>query len=408
VAKITIRFTDKLYPKQREAFFGAARLVCIEASTKAGKTVGALTWQIHQLISEAPGCAHLWVGPTFQQVKQVAFQRVLRWFATANQARLLDFNRSDLTIRFPNDSIWYFRGSDRPDHIYGPDYSSVVIDEASRCKNEAWPAVRSTTTATRGPLRFVGNVRGRRNWAYKLGQQVKQRSAAGDPSVDYHKLTAYDAVEAGVLDIREIESAQSELPPAVFRELYLAEPTDDGACPFDIRAIEAAFDPTAAAAFDHMSGLYGIDLARKQDYTAVAGIDDYGNSRTLRWTGVPWPQQYSKIASIVGSRRAFVDSTGVGDVVLPELHKHNVAANAYLFTSRSKQHLMEGLAMAIQEGRFKFSEPWLKEELESFQYEYRPGGVRYGAPEGMNDDGVCALALAGANRWRTGSLLLAN
>ena len=33
-------------------------------------------------------------------------------------------------------------------------------------------------------------------------------------------------------------------------------------------------------------------------------------------------------------------------------------------------------------------------ELEAFEYEYRQGGVRYSAPEGMHDDGVCALALA--------------
>jgi hypothetical protein len=33
--------------------------------------------------------------------------------------------------------------------------------------------------------------------------------------------------------------------------------------------------------------------------------------------------------------------------------------------------------------------------MDSFEYEYRPGGgVRYSAPAGLHDDGVVALALA--------------
>ncbi|GAG10318.1 unnamed protein product, partial [marine sediment metagenome] len=32
-------------------------------------------------------------------------------------------------------------------------------------------------------------------------------------------------------------------------------------------------------------------------------------------------------------------------------------------------------------------------ELEAFEYEYTRTGVRYSAPEGLNDDCVCALAL---------------
>jgi len=36
----------------------------------------------------------------------------------------------------------------------------------------------------------------------------------------------------------------------------------------------------------------------------------------------------------------------------------------------------------------------LAAECEAFEYVYTRTGVRYSGPEGMHDDGVCALALA--------------
>jgi hypothetical protein len=57
---------------------------------------------------------------------------------------------------------------------------------------------------------------------------------------------------------------------------------------------------------------------------------------------------------------------------------------------------MEGLAVAIQNQEILIhpSMTWLIDELESFEFLYTRTGVKYSAPEGMHDDGVCALALA--------------
>jgi hypothetical protein len=55
---------------------------------------------------------------------------------------------------------------------------------------------------------------------------------------------------------------------------------------------------------------------------------------------------------------------------------------------------MERLSLAIQRGEIRFPEGPIVTELEAFEYQYTRTGVRYGAPEGMHDDCVCALALA--------------
>jgi hypothetical protein len=55
---------------------------------------------------------------------------------------------------------------------------------------------------------------------------------------------------------------------------------------------------------------------------------------------------------------------------------------------------MEGLAGAIHRWEITYPDGPIVYELEAFQYEYTPSGVRYAAPVGMHDDCVSALALA--------------
>jgi len=204
---------------QLKAIFNDDRVSVTEASTKSGKTVSALAWLFEQAsVYGKPGRNYWWVAPVYPQSK-IAYRRLKRWLPR----ELLKTNEQDLTITLPNEAVIWFKGADRPDSLYGEDVYAAVIDEASRCKEEAWHAVRSTITATRGPVRIIGNVKGRTNWAYKLAQKAKR----GAPGYSYHRITAWDAVEAGILDRSEIEDAQSTLPEWVFRELYMAEAGDN-------------------------------------------------------------------------------------------------------------------------------------------------------------------------------------
>jgi hypothetical protein len=89
-----------------------------------------------------------------------------------------------------------------------------------------------------------------------------------------------------------------------------------------------------------------------------------------------------------------VDSTGVGDAVLESLQDGRNNFEGFKFTSTSKQQLMEGLRLAIQQRGVRFPDGVIVSELESFEFTYTRTGVRYSAPEGEFDDCVCALALA--------------
>lgn len=371
-----------MYQKQLEAMFCAERYGLIESSTKAGKTTSALLWLGEQAMLSKAGRNHWWVAPVADQAA-IAMGRLARGIPQS----LRKENKSKKTITLANGAVIWFKSGDKPDSLYGEDVYSCVIDEASRVKEGAWHAVRSTLTATRAPIRMIGNVRGRRNWFYKMCRKAE----AGDPSMHYAKIIAADAVAAGILSAEEVADAEATLPPEIFRELFFAEAGDDQGNPFGIVAIGKCVVP----GLSHLPvEVWGVDLAKSVDWTWAIGLDCNGNvAASERWQA-PWNVTRSRLVELIGDTPALVDSTGVGDPIVEDLQKECSRVEGFKFTSQSKQQLMEGLRSDIHQGLVHFPDGILRKELESYEYEYTAHGVKYTCPEGLHDDGVCALALA--------------
>ncbi len=371
----------RLYDKQHKAIFSPSRYAVIEASTKSGKTVGCLVWQAHKVLTDDKKRHHWWVAPVYGQ-SQIAYGRARRMF----DPKLYKPNDSEMKLSFTNGATWHFKSGEKPDNLYGEDVASAVIDEATRLREEAWHAVRSTLTATKGPIRIIGNVKGRKNWAYRLARMAE----AGEGDMSYAMLNCDDAISAHVIEQAEVDDAKRVLPDAVFRELYLCEPSDDEGNPFGLKAIRNCQR-------DGLQGTpvyFGVDLAKSIDYTVVCGLDEGGNVVQLDRFQADWQSTKKRVASAIGEQPALIDSTGVGDPIVEELSRERSNIEGFKFTSQTKQQIMEGLASALQGRDTAYSDKWLADELESFEYEYTRTGVRYSAPEGCHDDGVCAYALA--------------
>lgn len=387
-----------LYGKQEAAFFNDARYSCIEASTKAGKTHGALAWIAEQAhILGAPGRNFWWIAPVYGQAK-IAFERMKRALPPGTFTK----NESELSITLNcNGAIIVFKSGERPDNLFGEDVYAAVIDEASRLRAESWHAIRSTLTSTRGPVRMIGNVKGRKNWFYQLCRKAQ----AGQPGYYYDKITAYDAVAAGVLDAEEIEDAKEALPEGVFKELYLAEAAEDEGNPFGIKHIQEIYNPDAV--FD-ITMSYGFDLAKTYDWAVLLGLDGNGvESYFDRWQG-DIGASITRVDNEVQGKQCAVDATGMGMRPAEEFQAIGENYIPFTFTQPSKQLLMESLALAIQRHEITIRTEILKNELESFEYEYTRTGVRYTAPEGYHDDCVIALALANyakGNKLATGGFM---
>lgn len=379
----------KLYTKQQAALFCFERYSWIEGSTKSGKTAGSMAWLLEQaVLLGKDGREFWWVAPV-GSVAIIAFKRFKRGIDKFFIRKIIS-SKGDEHIVLINGAILRFKSAENPDSLYGEDVWAAVLDEASRMRFEAFIAIRSTLTATRGPIRIIGNVKGRKNWFY-LGCR---KAEAGEPGHTYQKITALDAVAAGVFPQEELDDARRALPDAVFRELYLCEPSDDGGNPFGLgyirRQIRAISNMPPVA--------FGVDLAKSVDWTVIIGLDRNGEVCSFDRFQLPWKETMDRVRLICGRTSTVLDSTGVGDPIVEGLQRETGGEGSNFrglkFSSSSKQMLMEGLAVAIQQSKVYYPDGAIVSELESFEYEYTRTGVRYTAPEGQHDDCVMSLALA--------------
>jgi len=275
-----------LYPKQEAALFDPARYAVVEASTKSGKTVGCIVWLHEQAaLYGGPGRNFWWVAP-IRPTARIAFRRLRRFLPP----RSFRSNETEMTITLRNGATIFFKGAEKPDSLYGEDVFAAVIDEASRVRAESWHAVRSTLTATRGPIRIIGNVKGRRNWAFKMARRAELGS---NPDYHYAKLTVWDAVEAGIFDEAEAEDARDVLPEAVFRELYLAEASDLEEAFFDVSRLGAVagYPSTAKLARGWDFAVSEPKPGVEPDYTVGAKLAQDGRRTyvvdVVRFRGAP-------------------------------------------------------------------------------------------------------------------------
>lgn len=339
-----------------------------------------------------------WVAPVFAQAK-IAYRRLKRGLPRETYTA----NASEMSLTLVNGAVIFFKSGDHPDTLYGEDVFAAVMDEASRIAEESWHALRSTLTATGGPVRIIGNVKGRKNWFFKLCRKAE----AGAPRMKYNKLTWRDAVGGGIMKAAEVEDAKAVLPDRVFKELYEAEPSEDGGNPFGAAAITSCVMPLSSG----VPVAWGWDLAKSHDWTVGTALDAAGHVCRFHRFQLPWQATIKKILEATGRCRALVDSTGVGDPILEALQAEGRSNfRGLVFTSGSKQKIMEGLAVAIQSRAISYPDGVIVKELEAFEYMYSKAGVRYSAPEGMHDDCVCSLALANeeftATRPRIGALTI--
>ena len=125
----------------------------------------------------------------------------------------------------------------------------------------------------------------------------------------YSKIIALDAVEAGVIDVEEVEDARRNLPAQVFRELYEAEPSDDGGNPFGLKSISECIGPLS----NQPPVVWGIDLAKSTDWTVCIALDKQQRVCGFERWHSPWGETRTRIRRLVGNTKAYIDFTGVGD-----------------------------------------------------------------------------------------------
>mgnify|MGYP000274199078 CR=1 FL=1 len=367
-----------LHAGQRRVVRGAGRFNVLQCGRRFGKTTLGIDRLVWAALEGRPAG---WFAPTYKVMAEV-FATVVRLVAPATRR----LSRQERRVELATGGWIDFWSLDDADAGRGRRYGRAVIDEAGivRDLREAWQeSIRPTLADLRGDAWLLGTPKGR-----NFFHQLFLRGERGEAGWRAWRLPTRDNP---LIDPAEIEQARRELPEAVFRQEFEAVPADDAGNPFSAAAIVAC---TRERLAEGPASAFGIDLAKSHDWTVVCGLDSAGGVCVLERWQADWGQTRRRILDLVGDTPALVDSTGGGDPIVEDLSRQRPTIEGFRFTSASKQQLMEGLAAALQRGEVSFPAGWLAGELESFEYEFAAGAVRYAAPAGMHDDGVCALALA--------------
>lgn len=384
------------HAKQAEILDSDARFRAVAAGRRFGKTRLARGELIERAF-ERPGSLNWFLAPSHGDAKELGFDPILE----AVPASLLDGAKNEQKesppreIDFANGSRIVFKSFNGKKRGRGPDF--VVVDEAG---DEAAPAdmwsaeIRPSLSGNGGEALIIGTPNGE-NWfyqCYERGQDSQYAEWASWQAPSYDNPHVPDD---------EIDNQRRTIPDRVFRQEYLAEFVDD----------EGAVFPnpdsvTRPYTLGSVSGtgpyVTGVDLARTSNYLAVTTLDADGMLVGFERTrGHSWAQAGRFLESYLTDYPGvcYLDATR-DNKIIEDLSRtvREVQIEPVRFSPQAKAEMVENLAARLETADIVLPESGvdtLRSELRAFEFETTPAGnVRYGAPEGMNDDTVDALALA--------------
>jgi hypothetical protein len=312
---------------------------------------------------------------------------------------------------------------DNPDTARGRAYARVVIDEAAAVPHlaTAWEAVLQPTLIDySGDAWFLSTPRGH-NYFYTLWQ----RGMSGEPEwFSWRMPTATNPH----IPAEEIARAERTLPARVFAQEYRAEFIADATGVFR-RVVPAA---TAAAQERALPGhryVMGVDWGKHEDFTVICVLDlgappggplpdRFAAARAVppgamppsaapvptlvaidRFNQIDYAVQAGRLRALAArfTPVAIVaERNAMGEPVIEQLLREGLPVIPFTVTNATKMVLIDRLALGFEQDQLRIlPDPILIAELEAYTTERTPSGLlRYGAPPGMHDDCVMALALA--------------
>jgi hypothetical protein len=387
---------------------GAKRFNWLAAGRRWRKTTMAMAIAVEAALR---GQQILWGAPTFDQVH-------VGWEETQRATRgIAQFRESRMEAKFPNGGMILYRSLDNPDNARGHTAYGLVIDESGDVDPAAWHEVlRPMLIDTNGWVWGIGTPKGR-NWFWQehvaatdrpdsvawqaptLGVRITERGLIRVP----HPLENPD------IPFTEIEHLWRTQPERTFRQEILAEFVESGGGVF--RGIRAA--ATAAAQDGPEPGheyVFGVDWGRSSDFTCVAVMDVSRRALVYldRFNQVDYTLQRGRLTALFERFRPhtiIAEANAMGQPIIDQLQAEGLPVSGFTTTATTKSPLIDALALGFERGQIALlPDPILLAELEAYEEHLLPGGGRrFGAPQGMHDDTVMALALAwsgvGGGSW---------
>lgn len=199
------------------------RNVVAVAARRSGKTVGARAKLITTALNTPNGLVG-YVGPTLNQAYRLQWKALMRDLRDPRAAPFVaSVNKSRGYIEFANGAYLYLYGAERPEQIRGDGFDLLIVDEADDPNYDtvffdeiAGPALSDQL----GQLIQIGSPKGR---GRLYGEWLKgQESTPAESRDSTYETIQVTAIEAGIIDPREIERARLTRPKRAFDQEYRA------------------------------------------------------------------------------------------------------------------------------------------------------------------------------------------
>jgi len=379
-----LRLPD-LHPAQRLVWDEPARFKVLACGRRWGKSMmGSLAC----VVDGMRGGRAWWIAPSYKMA-MVGWRTISH---LGGQVPGADVRLSEMQVAFPGGGSAQVRSADDPQSLRGEGLTFAVLDECAFMREAAWSeAVRPALSDRQGGALFISTPRGR-NWFWRLWL----RGERGEPD---WRSWRFPTVDNPFIPASEIEEARRDMPERTFAQEYLAEFLDDAGGVLRKVRDAAVLQPAAPKA----DGQYvmGVDWAKSADFTVLVVIDaKTGEMAAMdRFNRIDYSVQRGRLEALANRYRVrsiVAESNAMGEPIVEQLRRDGLPVIGFVTTNASKTMLVEGLALAFEQGVLRIlDDPVLVGELEAYEMQRLPSGaIRYGAPEGMHDDTVMALALA--------------
>lgn len=374
------------HPGQQTVKDGARRFNVVCMGRRWGKTVLGL---IVIVLLALQGKPVAWFSPTYKMLADV-------WREAKRLTRPIarHISEQEKRIELITGGVIDFWSLDNPDAARGRKYAGVVIDEAAMVAwlGEAWQAViRPTLTDYSGVAWFFSTPKGRNFFwqIWQLGQDPAQTEWASWQMPTTSNPYINDA---------EIEAARQELPDRVFRQEYLAEFVEDAGGVFrGVRECATAKRVKPYAGTFRM----GVDWGQQNDFTFLTVFDVEARRMVDidRFNKVDWALQRARLKAMHerwNCDRIIAEKNSIGSPNIEALRREGLPVLAFDTTAISKPPLIESLVLAFERKEIEIlNDAVLINELEAYErtVSKETGRSKYGAPEGLHDDGVISTAL---------------
>ena len=132
----------------------------------------------------------------------------------------VQFNRSELSVTFPNQSVIQLLGGDEGNYnaLRGRKFHFVVLDESQHIPQVAWDEViRPALADTKGGALITGTAYGRHNF---LHSALTYSQSGEDPEWSAHVIPV---TQSTAIDASELEKIRRSLSDRAFRQEFLVD-----------------------------------------------------------------------------------------------------------------------------------------------------------------------------------------